>query len=187
MLTLIAAWEGHAARAVLQGVAVCQSGFGILCAASHCCWCLLQAGHISAMLTQRRRHAANAFAVAKRRAAQALLPKPSPADLAARLKVGRSPARLLSLSACALDSARSPHACAACPQPVLYSLVILRPPRTIELAHITWLVCNPILHSATTLHHMTIGETGAGAAGGRRGGAARGRGQAVRGGAGRGV
>ncbi len=40
------------------------------------------------MLTQRRRHAANAFAIAKRRAAQALLPKPSPADLAARLKVG---------------------------------------------------------------------------------------------------
>ena len=39
------------------------------------------------MLSQQRRHAANAFAIAKRRAAQALLPKPSPADLAARLKV----------------------------------------------------------------------------------------------------
>ena len=39
------------------------------------------------MLSQRRRHAASAFAIAKRRAAQALLPKPSPADLAARLKV----------------------------------------------------------------------------------------------------
>ena len=47
------------------------------------------------MLTQRRRYAADAFAIAKRRAAQALLPKPSPADLAARLKVGIMQALLL--------------------------------------------------------------------------------------------
>ena len=46
-----------------------------------------QAGAISAELMRRRQHAARAVAVAKRRAAQALLPKPSPADLAARLQV----------------------------------------------------------------------------------------------------